>query len=57
MKYTEKKQKARETAIKIQIDMSVYACSYHDIMLYQIYLNRLARRYGLVKEFRENGLI
>ena len=57
MKYTEKKQKARETAMDYQTVIMNNSLTWGELLEYQDKLETLARRYGLVKEFRENGII
>ena len=56
--YQAGKARAREKAIQFQTNIAngvLY--SYYDIANIQIMFERLARRYGLVKEFRENAII
>lgn len=57
MSYAEKKAKAREEAIEWQ-----RKCSVEDIYMsvyvhYSFYFEKLGKRYGLLREFRENGII
>lgn len=56
-KYTQLKEKARDKAIEWQNDFYNYNYSYEELTYYQSYFSKLAKRYGLVKEFRENGII
>lgn len=58
-KYTYRKLKAqaRQEAIDLQRRMSEESLSWGGIAYIQDYLSTLAKRYGLTKEFRENGLI
>lgn len=56
--YQAGKARAREKAIQFQTNIAngvLY--SYYDIANIQSMLERLARRYGLVREFRENAII
>ena len=56
-KYTELKERARDKAIEWQLDFNNHNYSYSELACYGDYFTRLAKRYGLVKEFRENGII
>ena len=51
------KDEARAFAIEFQDQMSNARISWGEVAFYQNHLNKLARRFGLVKEFRENGII
>ena len=55
--YAQKKSAAREKAIRWQYETSRTTKSYHELSINFIYFSRLAKRYGLIKEFRENGII
>lgn len=46
-----------EEAIEWQLDFGNHSYSYGELNEFQYYFERLAKRYGLVKEFRENGII
>lgn len=56
-KYQIEKEKARDKAIEWQHDFNNHNYSYLDLARYGEYFRKLAKRYGLVKEFRENGII
>ena len=57
-KYQIEKEKAREKAIQFQHDISMGApYSYYDLANIQARFERLAKRYGLLKEFRANAII
>jgi len=56
-KYQIKKEKARQEAIGWQLDFNNHNYSWEELSYYGEYFERLAKRYGLVKEFRENGII
>lgn len=56
-KYTELKERARNKAIEWWMDFDNHNYSYSELAYYGDYFTRLAKRYGLVKEFRENGII
>ena len=56
--YQEQKEKAIENAIQFQnnfIDGIPY--SWDDIFRITAYFEKLAKRYGLTAEFKENGII
>lgn len=57
MTYAQKKEAAREEAIDWQIGCSEESYSYEDLIGFQAYFSRKAKRYGLIREFRENGII
>lgn len=57
MNYTEKKARARNIAIEWQEHFNNMNYSYYDIALWQDFLKKIARKYGLTHEFRENGII
>jgi hypothetical protein len=57
MTYQEKKADAREKAINFQQVFSECDFSYSEIIEYQDYFLKQGKRYGLLKEFRENGII
>ena len=57
MKYQERKEKARQKAIEWQMDFENHNYSYGEIAYFQNYFERLGKRYGLLKEFRENAII
>lgn len=55
--YQRAKEKARNEAIEWQLDFNNHNYSYEELACYGNYFERLAKRYGLVKEFKENGII
>ena len=55
--YTTAKENARKRAIDFQADFSINSYSYEELSEFAEYFTKLAKRYGLVKEFRENGII
>lgn len=57
MTYQEKKADVREKAINFQQMFSECDFSYSEIIEYQDYFQKQGKRYGLLKEFRENGII
>ncbi len=56
-KYEEGKARARESAIEWQYNFCLTDHSWDELADAQYYFERLARRFGLVREFRENGII
>lgn len=56
-KYQQEKAKARQQAIDFQQDFENHNYSYYEMWLTQIRFEKIARQYGLKKEFRENGII
>ena len=55
--YQRAKENARNKAIEWQYEFGNHNYSYGELAYYSGYFERLAKRYGLVKEFRENGII
>ena len=55
--YQELKNKAREKAIKWQRDFENHNYYWSEIADWGGYFTKLAKRYGLTKEFKENGII
>ena len=56
--YSELKELARQKAIEWQITFSEGKTYYWSEIAYFVdYFTKLAKRYGLVREFRENGII
>lgn len=55
--YQRGKENARQKAIAWQNAFAMYDYNYDEIALITEYFVKLAKRYGLVKEFRENGII
>lgn len=56
MTYQEKKEKVRQKAIEWQLDFSNHNYSYLELMEWGDYFYKLGKRYGLLKEFHENGI-
>lgn len=57
MTYAEKKEQIRQQAIGWQSDFCNHNYSYGELAFYSDYFEKLGRRYGLIKEFRENAII
>ena len=56
-KYTRGKARTRELAIQLQADLSESSISYAELAEIQDKLRKLGTQYGLIREFKENGLI
>lgn len=56
-KYLKNKEKLRENAIKWQQDFPSKNYSYGELAFWQDYFYKLGKKYGLLKEFKENGII
>lgn len=56
-KYQKGKEKTRQQAIEWQKDFEDQDYCWGDLIIYQQYFEDLGKRYGLLKEFRENGII
>lgn len=55
--YQRAKEIARNKAIEWQRDFENHNYSYEELVYWQDYFWKLGMRYGLVKEFVENGII
>jgi hypothetical protein len=53
--YNIKKEETRQKAIKWQ--QNNQNLSYYDLMIAGDYFEKLGKKYGLLKEFKENGII
>lgn len=54
--YTRKKAELRQEAIDWQYDFSNHNYSWGELYYWGAHFERLGKRYGLLKEFRENGI-
>ena len=54
--YATKKAVARQKAIDWQKDVANHNYSYGELCEFVMHYEKLGRRYGLLKEFRENGI-
>lgn len=54
--YKMKKEMARQKAIDWQDDFRNHNYSYGELVEFEYHFEKLGRRYGLLKEFRENGI-
>ena len=57
MKYQQGKERARERAIEWQLDFDNHTYSYGELAEWADVFERLGKRYGLIQEFKENGII
>ena len=57
MSYSEGKERARNEAIEWQADFPNHNYYWSEIAEFTDYFSKLAKRYGLIREFRENGII
>ena len=55
--YKEKKESFRQLAIDYQLNFSQYSWCYSELLTIQTYFETNAKRYGLIKEFKENCII
>ena len=56
-KYQIGKEKARQEAMDWQLDFCNHDYSWGELAFFENYFTKLAKRYGLVKEFKENCII
>lgn len=56
-KYAQGKAKARQEAIDWQHDFGNHSYSYGELLAFQDHFEAQGKRYGLLTEFRENGII
>ena len=55
--YRELKNKARQEAVEWQYDFANHDYYQSELAEFEKYFTKLAKRYGLTKEFKENGII
>jgi predicted nucleic acid-binding Zn-ribbon protein len=51
------KEEARQVGIEFQNWASEQNLSYGELSSYQNKLHKIAKRFGLIREFRENGIL
>ena len=56
-RYARATENARQKAIEWQLDFNNHNYSYGELAYFTEYFTKLAKRYGLITEFRENGII
>lgn len=54
--YNIKKDSIREQVIEWQNEFACHNYSYGELVEWQAYFGKMGKRYGLLKEFRENGI-
>ena len=54
--YQQRKAEIRDEAIQWQSELSVKSYSWGEVAAWQEYFREQGRRYGLLTEFRENGI-
>ena len=55
--YQEKKEEARRRAQEWQNYYSNFNYSYMDLLSWQDFFYNIGKKYGLIREFKENGII
>lgn len=55
--YQKAKEEARNEAMEWQSDFANHDYSQGELAFYSAYFEKKARRYGLMKEFRENAIV
>ena len=56
-KYKKYKEQTRQQAIEWQRDFENQDYCWGDLTIYHQYFEEKAKKYGLLKEFKENGII
>lgn len=56
-KYQQQKERARAKAVECQHNFCENVYTWQDLAEWGEYFSKLGKRYGLIKEFRENGII
>ena len=56
-KYQHYKNRAIEKATQWQLEFSEHNYSFYEYYEFGKYFFKLAKRYGLIKEFKENGIL
>lgn len=54
--YQRQKERVRNEAIDWQLDFFNYNYSWLELIAFENYFEKMGRRYGLLTEFRENGI-
>lgn len=55
-RYQRGKERARREAMDWEEDAATRPMSYDELVIWQDHFERLGRRYGLLREFRENAI-
>lgn len=56
-RYQKDREEVRQFAIDWQVDFSNHNYSYSELAVFQDMFSRLGRKYGLLREFQENGIL
>ena len=54
--YYKRKEAVRQEAVNWQLDFSNHNYSYNELATWGEYFYNLGKRYGLLREFHENGI-
>lgn len=54
--YYERKEKLHNEAVDFQMNYFDMKIGWADLIVWQEYFRKLGKRYGLMREFRENGI-
>lgn len=54
--YQKRKEAARQEAIEWQVEAAELNLSTEGVLIATVYFEKLGIRYGLLREFRENGI-
>lgn len=54
--YYKRKEAVRQQAIEWQLDFNNHNYSYGELAIWGEYFHALGKRYGLLREFHENGI-
>ena len=57
LSYAERKEKARQETIAWQHDYAQHDYSWGELAEFSDHFTKLGKRYGLLREFHENGII
>lgn len=55
--YQKQKERVRYKAMRFQETLDEFNLSWNELYSWQVYFYKLARRYGLLEEFTENGIL
>ena len=55
--WSDKKEILRDFAIEWQLSFEKFFYSYAELIEYQVFFEEYGKKYGLLREFRENGII
>lgn len=55
--YRKAQERARNKAVEWQMNFNNHDYSCGELVYWQEYFGKLAKRYGLIREFKENGIV